>query len=674
MTSVLFVVPLVIAALNHAGPVRAASSDSGPYTNEWAVEIKGGVEEARAIAKRYGYGVVEQMPYFDDLYILTHPEVPHRSKRSSHEHTKRLTDDSAVIWAEQQYAKSRVKRATAYRTRSDGSADFNDPSFTEEWYLDEKTVSQVHKSMGVSGAWAQGYSGKGVVLSVLDDGLESNHSDIYDNYDPYASYDLNDKDNDPFPRYDPTDENKHGTRCAGEIAMMANNGVCGVGIAFNSKIGGVRMLDGPVTDRLEAQAINFNMSYVDIYSASWGPNDDGVTVEGPGTMAGMALEKGATQGRNGKGSLLVWASGNGGRMQDNCNCDGYTSSIYTLSVSSATQHGHVPWYAERCSSTIATTYSSGNGGDLQVVSSDIRNRCTTSHTGTSAAAPMAAAIYALLLEANPDLTWRDVQHLTALTSRVEPLSGDKDWYKNAAGFCVNQGFGFGLLDANGLIKAGDRKSWVTVPPQEKCEISSSSRSNLPQNLSSGHYAEVIVETDGCHGQPNEINYLEHVQFIFNLNYSKRGAIMAELISPSGTKTILMHSRDWDKSTDGFKNWPLMSVHTWGENPNGTWIFRVYDNNTKENNHGVLTDLKVVLYGTKTAPEYRNKGPINQCDLPFPSEASSSAGHSLTQAAEAQMSDMGSGGGEDFWAALVKEALKPKSEGLGMRDDNPYQFI
>ena len=55
----------------------------------------------------------------------------------------------------------------------------------------------------------------------------------------------------------------------------------------------------------------------------------------------------------------MWASGNGGRKDDNCNCDGYTNSIFTLSISSATQGGRKPWYLEECSSTLATTYSSG---------------------------------------------------------------------------------------------------------------------------------------------------------------------------------------------------------------------------------------------------------------------------------------------------------------------------
>lgn len=74
------------------------------------------------------------------------------------------------------------------------------------------------------------------------------------------------------------------------------------------------------------------------------------------------------QGRGGLGSIFVWASGNGGREHDSCNCDGYTNSIYTLSISSATQSGNVPWYSEACSSTLATTYSSGNQNEKQIVS------------------------------------------------------------------------------------------------------------------------------------------------------------------------------------------------------------------------------------------------------------------------------------------------------------------
>ena len=68
-----------------------------------------------------------------------------------------------------------------------------------------------------------GYSGKGVVVTILDDGVEHNHPDLTDNYDKEASIDLNDNDDDPFPRYDFTNSNKHGTRCAGTVAAKGSS-------------------------------------------------------------------------------------------------------------------------------------------------------------------------------------------------------------------------------------------------------------------------------------------------------------------------------------------------------------------------------------------------------------------------------------------------------------------
>ena len=111
-----------------------------------------------------------------------------------------------------------------------------------------------------------------------------------------------------------------------------------------------------VSDAVEARSLSFNPDHVDIYSSSWGPNDDGKTVDGPGKLATRAFKNGITRGRDGKGSIFVWASGNGGRYKDNCNCDGYATSIYTITVSSTSESGQIPWYSEACSSTLATTY------------------------------------------------------------------------------------------------------------------------------------------------------------------------------------------------------------------------------------------------------------------------------------------------------------------------------
>ncbi|KFQ13956.1 Proprotein convertase subtilisin/kexin type 4, partial [Leptosomus discolor] len=52
---------------------------------------------------------------------------------------------------------------------------------------------------------------------------------------------------------------------------------------------GVRMLDGPITDLVEAQSLSLQPQHIHIYSASWGPEDDGKTVDGPGALATEAF-------------------------------------------------------------------------------------------------------------------------------------------------------------------------------------------------------------------------------------------------------------------------------------------------------------------------------------------------------------------------------------------------
>lgn len=51
-------------------------------------------------------------------------------------------------------------------------------------------------------------------------------------------------------------------------------------------------MDGLVNDRIEGTALSFAHHLVDIYSASWGPNDDGKTVDGPGRLAREAMDRG----------------------------------------------------------------------------------------------------------------------------------------------------------------------------------------------------------------------------------------------------------------------------------------------------------------------------------------------------------------------------------------------
>uniref|UniRef100_A0A8C5I1Y3 Neuroendocrine convertase 1 n=1 Tax=Gouania willdenowi TaxID=441366 RepID=A0A8C5I1Y3_GOUWI len=474
-----------------------------------------------------------QIGALEDLFLFKHPNHPRRMKRSASHITRRLSEDDRVLWAEQQYEKRRSKRASLRECR-DCPVDklFDDPMWNQQWYLqDTRTSSSLPKlDLHVIPVWQKGITGKGVVITVLDDGLEWNHTDIYSNYDPAASYDFNDNDSDPFPRYDSTNENKHGTRCAGEIAMQADNNKCGVGVAYNSKVGGIRMLDGIVTDAIEASSIGFNPDHVDIYSASWGPNDDGKTVEGPGRLAQKAFEYG-----------------------------------------------------------------------IQKTSADLHNECTQTHTGTSASAPLAAGIFALALEQNPDLTWRDLQHIVVWTSEFDPLANNPGWKRNGAGLMVNSRFGFGLLNAKALVDLADPSTWKHVPEKKQCIVRDDSFQ--PRELKAAGEITIEIPTKACVGQENAVLSLEHVQVEASIEYTRRGDLHITLTSPAGTSTVLLAERERDTSSNGFRNWDFMSVHTWGEDPAGTWTLKITDTSGHMENEGRILNWKLILHGTSVKPEH-----------------------------------------------------------------------
>uniref|UniRef100_A0A915D4A9 Uncharacterized protein n=1 Tax=Ditylenchus dipsaci TaxID=166011 RepID=A0A915D4A9_9BILA len=340
---------------------------------------------ASQIAQDHGMQVKGQ-PFLDSRYFLQHQEgSSRREKRSTveairdHEQVVDLIEDRPRARTKRDYSKETMhgpinKRqiVKAFKQLEIPRLPFPDPLYQDEWYLTGRAVGGY--DMNVREAWLLGYAGRNVSISILDDGIQRDHLDLAQNYDPLASTDINDHDDDPTPQNN--GDNKHGTRCAGEVAAVAGNNVCGVGVAFHSKIGGVRMLDGPVSDSVEAASLNLNQHHIDIYSASWGPEDDGKTFDGPGNLAQEAFYRGIKGGRGGKGNIFVWASGNGGSRQDSCSADGYTTSIYTLSISSATYDNHRPWYLEECPSTIASTYSSANINQPAIVTVDVPNGCT----------------------------------------------------------------------------------------------------------------------------------------------------------------------------------------------------------------------------------------------------------------------------------------------------------
>lgn len=93
-------------------------------------------------------------------------------------------------------------------------------------------------------------------------------------------------------------------------------------------------------------------------ACSWGPKDDGKTVDGPQHLTLEGLRHGVEYGRNGYGAIYVVASGNGGVIGDNCNYDGYANTIYTVTIGAVGEDGTMPYYGEECASMLAVTFSS----------------------------------------------------------------------------------------------------------------------------------------------------------------------------------------------------------------------------------------------------------------------------------------------------------------------------
>ncbi|KAL1923176.1 uncharacterized protein VTP21DRAFT_9552 [Calcarisporiella thermophila] len=461
-----------------------------------------------------------------------------------------------------------------------------DPGFGEQWHLINEL--EPGNDINVTGAWRGGNFGANVVVAIVDDGLDMYSDDLKDNFFEPGSFDFNDHTKLPQPRLI---DDLHGTRCAGEIAAVKND-VCGVGVAFKAKVAGIRILSGDITDADEALALNYGYQENHIYSCSWGPPDNGEAVEAPQGMVLKAMVNGIEKGRGGKGNIFVFASGNGGGFFDNCNFDGYTNSRYTITIGAIDRMNNHPYYSEKCAAQLAVTYSSGSGS--YIYTSDVgKKMCSDRHGGTSAAAPLAAGVLALVLSERPDLTWRDVQHL--LVQTAVPISLDEDdWEKTAAGRLFNHKFGYGKVDAGRIVEAA--KTFKNVGPNVQLEKPVMEVDMaIPENevgLMTG------VEVTEEEVKKAQLGRLEHVTVTVNVEHQRRGDIEVYLISPAGVSSQLATRRRWDTSSEGLKNWTFMTVKHWEENPVGKWSLKIVDQYNPHHS-GKLVDWRISFFGEQS---------------------------------------------------------------------------
>jgi subtilisin-like proprotein convertase family protein len=522
-----------------------------------------------------------------------------------------------------------------YRTRTERAVP-SDPLFPNQWPL--LNTGQLGGVRGVDAditpVWDQ-YLGDGRVIVIADDGLQIAHPDLAPNIfvngtnltgptigSATGSNDWVDGDRDPSPAF--SDEN-HGTGCAGVAAARGSNGIGVSGAAPDASLIGYRFLslEGPdpsVNDPLEAEVLGNarsnvggavvldNRAIVDASSNSWGPVDDR-HLEGPGPLAQTAMQisdigdpaSGLLPARGGLGTVYVWAGGNGRKADDNVDFDGYANSRFTIAVGAVDNTGKVAPYSEdgaplmvsapSSNDAVGVTTTDRTGVDGYNAAPSPAGDYFSGFGGTSAAAPLVSGIVALMLQANPALSWRDVQQILMTTARKNDPT-NPGWTTNAAGYHVNHSYGFGLVDAKAAVNAA--KTWAPVGTETFVDGSATPAKPIPDDNQTGVSSSVTFAAD----QP--ALRIEYVEVYFTAPHPRWSDLEVTLTAPSGTQSILATSSPTSGSGSSYDNWRFGTARDLGESSRGTWTLHVRD--LVPNNVGTFQSWRVRVYGTALGPD------------------------------------------------------------------------
>jgi subtilisin-like proprotein convertase family protein len=362
----------------------------------------------------------------------------------------------------------------------------------------------------------------------------------------------------------------------------------------------MRLIAAVTTDQQEASAMSYLPQLIQIKSNSWGPSDTGTALEAPGPLTQAALKNATESGRGGLGTIITWAGGNGLDANDNSNYDGYANSIYTLAVGAFDSQSRQSWYSESGANLVIVSPSSGSAPALGKTTTDrtgadgyVAGDYESDFGGTSSATPTASGVIALMLEANPNLGWRDVQEvLMRSAKKVNP--SDTDWKVPVAPANINHNhkFGAGLVDAAAAVSLSG--NWTNLGPQLKRTSTQTGLSvAIPNVNTTGITREFTIA-------PSDNIRVEHVTITVNINHTARGNLKITLTSPSGTVSRLAEVRG--DSNDNYSNWTFMTVRNWGENAVGTWRLKISDESgTGNTNGGTLTAATLEFFGTSTVP-------------------------------------------------------------------------
>ena len=533
----------------------------------------------------------------------------------------------------------------------------SDPFYPYSWHL-KNTGQKVFSVEGgtpgmdinVEKVWAMGITGKGVRIAVSDRGLDIHHEDFqgqllngeHRNYNdlppPYIG--------DPSPS---DDDHDHGTSVAGLIMMAAHNGIGGRGVAYGAKVaglgGGIGNGDTILLHQAQGNFDIFNYSYGKL-SCSFQPREDNYIAQ---------LKYGVENLRDGKGALYIKSAGND-FLAPRSVCDTTLpeddESNYVGNASIGSEHAY-PWvvavgavnaHGIRAAYSVpgSALWIAAPGGEERtpigenlvqspsIVTSDLSGCDRGYHrsddelvalnfggnakkldpecnylslfSGTSSAAPVVAGVVALMLEANSDLTWRDVRHILAKTSRKvdadrdsisHPLNMDlsghtyqETWVTNAAGYSFHNWYGFGMIDALAAVKAAQDYSSDLGTFVESAWVDSSATLNL------------AVPDNSATGASHSLNFtntlkVEVVQIKVTITHPAIGGLGLELSSPSGSKSIIIPINSMRKN-ENMVDVPLASNAFYGESATGNWTIKVIDPSATQT--GTLKHWSIKIFG------------------------------------------------------------------------------
>ncbi len=471
-----------------------------------------------------------------------------------------------------------------------------DPKLAEQWHL-QNTAGGSAVDLRAIAAWTT-TKGENVRVAVVDDAIETIHADLTENVVPNGSFNFFGGSALPLPCFA---KDNHGTEVAGILAARDNNGIGVAGVAPRVKLVGFNALEAG-TDQAIIDSMQRDNQLNHIYHNSWGSTDDGFQHAADSGWSN-AIDQGIKNGRGGKGSIYIFASGNGGNVEldnkalhvDNSNLDGYVNQIGVIAACASDDNGGRPFFSEFGVNQLvcAPAYGASRG----VTTTTVQNGYASDFIGTSASAPMVSGVVALMLSVNPNLTWRDVPIILAKTARKTSLS-DQFWDGTDPKVeKYNPFFGFGIVDAEKAV--AEAKIWKSVGDSnslQSCNFTSNPNLLVPNEPTVA--ADQISVSANC-----AIRKIEYIDVTITSDHPYSADLRLKLISPTGSVSQLTFPQTCGKNLAASKdpckqainNWRYGVVRHMNETSQGVWKLEATDT-VADSDNGRISNWSIKIWG------------------------------------------------------------------------------